>query len=407
MKVCLTDKLNSYSRNSVLLVLFAIVITLFIRKTDALINPQFWAEDGAVFFLQQYENGASALFRSSADYLHLVPRLIALIANAFFPYHLIPTIYNYSCLLITPIVALSIFSSRFHVNNKPLIALTIVLIPQYANEVFLNITNLQWILSIMLIVVLFKETPAKKYGNVIIQYACDLMIIIICGLTGPFIIILMPFYGWKWISKKNLYNSVILIAVATISLIQLSFIVQDLTYSQGIGINFETYSAIIGHKFIGNFFLGHILAYKINHYILSFLYLGTLILILHLAYHKKSRFIFFSIGISLFFLLVAFYRSNNPEDLIFPGCGTRYFYIPYVMLTWSLIALLEKQAKWKNILLTMVLILILISSLTSGFHSKPFIDYNWKLYSESIGKKDIIVPINPEGWEMSIKAHSK
>ena len=180
MKIYLTEKLHSTSNYSILLILLATIITLFIRKTDAFTNPQFWNEDGVIFFLQQYNDGASALLQEYAGYLHLVPRLIALVADILIPYASIPAFYNYASLLITLIVVMSIFSPRFPMKNKILIALSISLIPHYANEVFLNVTNLQWILSIMIIIMLFKEEPAARYGNVAIQYTCDLVIIIVC-----------------------------------------------------------------------------------------------------------------------------------------------------------------------------------------------------------------------------------
>jgi len=42
----------------------------------------------------------------------------------------------------------------------------------------------------------------------------------------------------------------------------------------------------------------------------------------------------------------------------------------------------------------------MISSLKSGFHRKPFIDYNWKMYSKSIRKDNIVIPINPKGCHL-------
>lgn len=392
------------SRNSVLLILSLTALILIVRKTDALLNPQFWAEDGSVFFLQQYENGASALFQPYAGYLHFVPRLVAFFAESFFPYALVPAIYNYSSLIITLVVTLSIFSPRFQINNKPLVALAIVLVPHYSNEIFLNVTNLNWILAIMLIVVLFKKNPGHSYGNIIIQYVCDLTIIIFCGLSGPFIVFLMPFFGWKWFTKRKLYNSLIFLAVVIVSLVQLSFIASEPTNSQQINVSFEAFNAVIGYKMIGSLFLGQKIAYGINPYVLSLLYLAALVLFLGFAYNKKDSFSLTCIGISLIFLLATFYRFvDGLEILIPPENGQRYFYIPYIMVTWSLIALQGKQAKWKNILLP----LILISSLTSGFHSSPFVDYNWNLYSESIGKQDVSIPINPPGWQFEVKAHPK
>lgn len=408
MKSYLAKKTVFDSNYSVLLVLFVTTVILFIRKTDALTNPQFWAEDGTIFFLQQYNDGASVLLQEYVGYLHLAPRLIALVADMFIPYALTPAFYNYSSLLITLIVVMSVFSSRFHMKNKILIALTISLIPHYANEIFLNATNLIWLLSIMIIIVLFKEEPAARYGNVAVQYTCDLAIIIVCGLTGPFIILLMPFFLWKWVNERNSYNTVMLSATFIISLIQLSFIVAHSLNSHDVSTNFSAYNVIIGRKMFGGLFLGSYIAYEINHYLLSFLYLGILVLLLYLAYQKKNRFIFFCVGISLIYLLAAFYRYRvNPEALILPGNGTRYFYVPYLMITWSLIALLGQREKWENRIVKIALVLILISSLTSGFHSKPFVDYNWTSYSQSIGKEDIVIPINPPSWQINVKAHTR
>ena len=137
------------------------------------------------------------------------------------------------------------------------------------------------------------------------------------------------------------------------------------------------------------------------------MYLGLIFMILKLS-SPKNNFIMFALGIQLIFLLAAFYKFRaNPEVLVPAGDSQRYFYIPFIMLIWSLIALLGKQEKWKNAAITIVLSVILISSLTSGFHSIGFVDYNWKLYSKSIGREDVIIPINPEGWQIHIKAHPK
>jgi hypothetical protein len=404
MKSYFVDKLNFYLNDSALLILLITAVILIIRKTDALINPQFWAEDGFVFFLQQYEIGSAALTQAYAGYLLLVPRLIALVADLVFPYSLIPAVYNYLSLLITLIVVLSIFSPRFHVNHKSLLALAIVLVPHYENEIFLNITNLQWILSVMLIVVLLKANPSRLYGSIVSQYIGDLAIIVVCGLTGPFIVLLMPFYGWKWINEKNSYNSIVLTAVVFTSLVQLSFIISDPMHGKMTIINPEIYTAIIGQKFFGSLFLGHKISYEINHYFLTFLFIVSCFWFIFFAYQKKYRFPFYCINIGLVFLLATLYKfRGNPEVLIPPENGPRYFYIPYVMLTWSLIFLLKNNNKQKKPII-IVLTFIFISSLTSHFRSKPFVDYQWSLYSQSIGKQNVVIPINPKGWHIPIKA---
>src|SRR5580700_4292896 len=60
-------------------VLFLIVAALLAcRQPYALIHPTFFAEDGAIFFKQQYEMGfAAALTTRYAGYPHFSPRILA------------------------------------------------------------------------------------------------------------------------------------------------------------------------------------------------------------------------------------------------------------------------------------------------------------------------------------------
>lgn len=103
-------------------------------------------------------------------------------------------------------------------------------------------------------------------------------------------------------------------------------------------------------------------------------------------------------------MLAAIYRFKaNPEVLIPPENGARYFYVPYAMVAWSLIVVLEEIENRKRILAIIGLLCIASSALTSNFASH-FIDYNWLFYSKGIGNKDIVIPINPPGWQINIKA---
>lgn len=409
MHRCIKNILVSDSLRSCLLVLVIATVILLIRKTDSFLNPQFWAEDGVVFFLQQYERGASAIFQPYSGYLHLVPRLIASFADTFFNYSAIPFVYNYLSLIVTLIVVASIFSPRLKIDHKPLLALTVVLVPHSSNELFMNITNIQWFLSILLIIVLMKENPNSDYGSINIQRASDFMVIILCGLTGPFIILLTPFFAWKWLKDQDLYHFSVMSTAIAISLIQLSFLlfIPKQPQANSLALDFDAYSAIVGYKVFGSLFFRKIATYKPSHYFLSVMYFGLIFMILRFS-SLKNNFIVFALGIQLMFLSAAFYKFRaNPEVLIPAGDSQRYFYIPFIMLIWSLIALLGKQEKWKDAVITVVLSVILISSLTSGFHSLGFVDYNWKLYSKAIGNEDVIIPINPEGWQIHIKANPK
>jgi hypothetical protein len=74
------------------------------------------------------------------------------------------------------------------------------------------------------------------------------------------------------------------------------------------------------------------------------------------------------------------------------------------MLAWCWLVALDRTTGWKRNLATVALTLIVFSAVTSGFRSGEFIDYNWKFYSESIGKKDLVIPINPKGWQITVES---
>jgi hypothetical protein len=407
-------KLGSDVRVSSALTLTVAALVLLIRKTDALLNPQFWAEDGTVFFLQQYEGGASALVRGYAGYLQLVPRLIALFADTLFPYAAIPSVYNYASLLLTLAVIANVFSPRFPGTNRPLLALAVVLVPHATNEVFLNVTNLQWILCLLLILTLLKEIPHERYGNVYAQAAFDFLVVILCGLTGPFIVFLTPLFAWKWWTNKCPYTSGILITALATATIQVSLILGYSVHTQGgLCTDFNVYSSLIGHRLFGGLFLGKDLPYAVNPLVLGLLFICVLIMILWFAAAPPRRhagpgafgsvMTLLAVALVILSATVGLFKSQL-HFLVPPDNGIRYFYIPYVMLAWSLILCMDQRERWKNVLIGVLLALILASSLTSGFHSKPLADYSWKSYSASIGKEDVTIPINPSGWRIHVKA---
>lgn len=398
---------KSGTKKSVVCILLVVTAILFIRKTDSFTNPQFWAEDGTIFFYQQLISGASSALEPYAGYLHLAPRLIAIIADLF-PYSITPVIYNYSSLGLTLFVVLYIFSPRLKCDKKLVMALAIVLVPHPTNEVFVNVTNIQWTLCLLLIVTLLKDNPDRAFGNINLQRIIDCSILILCGLTGPFVILAAPLFLCKYFRKKDSYTGLIFLLILTLSAVQLFFIMKTSVPAAGQGVySIDHWSKVIGQKLFGNLFLGHIISYQINAVILSVFCISLPFLLLSFSLGEKKR--LFLISTYLYFGIAvavsSFYKfKGNPLALVPLENGPRYFYVPYVMLTWSLISCLSLHEKWKKVTVLSLLFLILISSLSSGFRSHPYKDYNWGFYSEKIGEgQKVHIPINPQGWFVTIE----
>jgi len=74
----------------------AIIIS---RRPDAILNAQFFAEDGTVWFSDAYSLGVGSLAMPQAGYLHSLTRLIALFAQ-FFPFTASPLVMNLCAIAI-------------------------------------------------------------------------------------------------------------------------------------------------------------------------------------------------------------------------------------------------------------------------------------------------------------------
>jgi len=387
--------------------IFITIFILIVRKSDSLANPQLWAEDGVIFFAQQYEYGAAAIFTPYAGYLHIVPRIIAALANAFFSYANIPTVYNYTSLFITIIVVAHCFSPRLQLPLKPLLAFSMVLVPQALNEVFLNITNLQWILCILLVLVLLKDAPNSKYGNYALQICTDFCIILFAGLTGPFMIIMFPFFAWKYFNIKKIYGKILLMMAFCTASIQLFYIVSSTAFVQeGSMLNLDIFISVFGRKMFGGLFFGKSLIYS-DAFFVCFSSLIFFTILLFLSYKKSptdryiTKMVFMILSISVGILGTVIMKCSLDTPIFI---ASRYFYVPYVLIAWSLILCLNQDGIWKNIFVIVSLLLIPISTVSIGIQTK-MIDYNWKYYSSLIGTKTIVdIPINPH-W--SITLHNK
>ena len=89
----------------------AFLLVLFARRPETFLNPQLWAEDGFIFFVQADEFGARALTFSWAGYHNFLLRLIAVVSSPLNA-QLVPAAYVGISLLVLLAVLLALFSPR-------------------------------------------------------------------------------------------------------------------------------------------------------------------------------------------------------------------------------------------------------------------------------------------------------
>ncbi len=157
------------------------------RHPGTFTNAQFWAEDGSVFFTQADQFGADALTMPHAGYHHLAMRLWAGAAvGSGVPVVALPSVFVVGALLAWLAVALLLFSSRLKLRWPGALLLALVVVPP-THEVWFNLTNVQWTLALLWPLWWWARDPRTKAGVV-----AQTIAMAVVGLTGVFAILAAP-----------------------------------------------------------------------------------------------------------------------------------------------------------------------------------------------------------------------
>jgi hypothetical protein len=184
---------------------------LFLRRPDVLIDAQFYAEDGPIFYLGGLLEGGAGILHPYAGYIHLVPRLVALLEAAV-PVAWAPTLANLFSFLLAAGLAAYIASDRLSTILRSrmlrvVAGLILVLLPA-THEVFGTMTNVQWLLGLYLVLSVAQTNPVSK-----LQAVADRTTLAVAALTGPMSIVIAPLHVIRlafqrdrpsaWISRRN------------------------------------------------------------------------------------------------------------------------------------------------------------------------------------------------------------
>jgi hypothetical protein len=164
-----------------------------LRQPFAFLHPQFWAEDGKIFFLQDYLFGPHAFLRTYAGYLHLWPRLAAFIFG-YLPLYWLPLVYKLFSLFTHGILLALISSKRFpgsHVQK----AICMLIIPFVPNdgEAYLNLANTISFCCLILSALVVLSPPTNWCSR-----ATEAVGTFILGATGPYFVFILPLAVVYW-----------------------------------------------------------------------------------------------------------------------------------------------------------------------------------------------------------------
>lgn len=181
---------------------FCLALALvFSRQPDAILHAQFYGEDGHVWFAEAYNRGwLTSLLRTQDGYFQTLPRLAAALSLAL-PLNWSPLVMNLVGLVTQLLPVPVLLSHRLRrmgsVPFRSVLALVYVALPN-CRELNVTVTEAGWHLAFLASLLVLAEAPRSKAGR-----AFDLVIWVLCVLTGPFCLILLPIALIYWRMRKQ------------------------------------------------------------------------------------------------------------------------------------------------------------------------------------------------------------
>lgn len=295
-------------------------------------------------------------------------------------------------------------------------ALVYLCLPNSA-EWHATVTNSQWVLSLLAIMVLLAAIPRNWIGR-----AFDLIVLALCGLTGPFCILLLPMAWIMAWQRSGRWRTVCAALVTALAAVQAWAIVANRHASPDLGASIPLLLRILGIRvFLGALAgtFGPLASPKVPLIlpaaivIVGFLFMG-------LALRKSS------LELKLFTLygfavLAAALRSPLATTSVMPqwtgllyGAGSRYFLVAMIafLLCVGRVALVA-QSRWLRVAAIVTLCIFpfgVVHNWVDRAHGSQMRSYAsfhaaaLRFEAASPGTT-MTLPIEPQGWSVTLTKH--
>jgi hypothetical protein len=389
----------------VFLVAFLIVVS---RRPDTLLNAQFFAEDGVVWFRDAYKLGFHTLLMPQASYLHTLTRLIALL-SLLVPFSFAPLVMNL-CAITVQVLPVNVFlSSRFSqipIRVRLLASFMYLALPN-TYEIDANITTIQWHLTLLACLLLLAQPTTKRGWRVF-----SVIVLVLISMDGPTGILLLPVAAGVWWKRRNAcarMNLGLLIPGAVIQVVSV-ILMWHTRLIAPLGATFPRLVTILARQIFLPSLLGlSTISPIVSEGSLSLIEvaaaaLGVALLLYALRYAPVELKLLILFAFTVFALCLARPLAGPPDRrqwvwLCAPGCGNRYYFLPMLSFLAALIWMAFGASHRKIRYFAMALLLLLPIGIYSDWSYPVFKDFNFKAYAAQFERAPsgtkFSIPVNP------------
>jgi hypothetical protein len=386
------------------------------RQPEAIFHSQFYGEDGHVWFADAYNRGwFRSLFLTQDGYYQTLPRLAAALA-LIWPLRFAPLIMNLVGIGIQLLPIPMVLSSRLRqwgpLSFRILLACFYVALPN-SREVNASVTEGQWHLAFVACLLVLGDVPRSRIGR-----AFDVSVLVLCGLTGPFCIFLLPLALVFWRVHLDRWRgalAAILTASAVLQLTALLFLDSAREHTIPLAPNIVEFIRILGGPVISAAFVG---SNMLGPYGALWL-LGTIALIgvavvVFTALHSGREFRLF-LAFSTVLLAASLANPKTGAQLgwttgwqvMAAMAAAHYWFFPTVAILWGIaeISFGPKRTQLSQAVGILLLPLVLVGVMRDWRYS-AYPDVNFGYYARRISGTQrgeaIIIPETPPGWSLKL-----
>lgn len=418
MRIIVEKEKGALTAPALIGIMFLAFILLVLRRPDIVTHAQPWAEDGRVWMAGIYNNGFwSSLFLPQNGYFQTISRLTYGIA-LWFGLSKAALVANVIAILIRCFFIGLVLSNRFsfvEIKYRASVIIYFILMPNVA-EGFVNITNVHWYLSMYLLAVVMAKGAESTSGKI-----HDFIILIVSGLSGPFVVFIAPCLIIKRVyTRGGIVNAIKGInlfdfTMAVCCIIQLWAILTTSGATRidaPLGYSFGLLADIVSCRIIYGSFLPFSMAREmaahgnINAGLFIILCAGLIFSFFKYDWRIKCLILFpvLMIGFALKSPVIAIGQPQWP--LIFnTESGERYFYVTNIALACLAVSFVSSLSKYRvpALLVGMVIFLVLVPTHfrlpalpESGYYQDV------KAFDEKPSGTTVSIRILPPGWTMTL-----
>ncbi|MBV9296794.1 MAG: hypothetical protein JO145_14580 [Acidobacteriaceae bacterium] len=382
-------------------------------------------------FAQQLVLGFPAIFQTYAQYLHVVPRLLALLTNAF-PVSWAPLLYAIEAFVIAALCCWAFMLEEFRPVLQSdalrviLCLLSAIVFP--AQEMVGVISDLQWFLTTVAVpLILVPAKPRPKTIRFLL-----LLLGLLIALSAPLTIVLVPVIAIYGVRERSITDFRVGILAGT--LIQWAVIAAHWTSRAGslsgfAAVNGAVFATLVA--FTNQIAMYCLLGKRVVDRVWHETYKGvSLVLLLTLScsqlwlyvrggrqYREKVRLILWLLFSSL---LLAILRGTEPAYTEMSAVqlwgAHRYFFMGCWCFAFLFLTTIEDRTPgWPESKRCALAVVPFLLGAIFNFTLAPHAITNWQQYvpeiqawqtdkSASRAHVEVVIPISPPGWTVHLPA---